>query len=244
MIVDAFKPFSVTPKELVDEVILKYGAKKGAFSGRLDPMACGVTRIYLDDSCKLAPECDKLDKIYRFIMVFGMCSSSCDLLGFPECGISTTPPTHDILDRCIIDGEVVQKQPIHSSLPVRNSKGEKNPLWWWALNGRIDEVKIPSFKRVLYNHKIINISKIPFEVIKKTAIDRIGLIDKKHDFKQYAIIDAWRTLHSDQEFFWSAELQVTVSSGFYIRQLVSDIGTALGVKTITFEIERTGYVKN
>jgi tRNA U55 pseudouridine synthase TruB len=71
-----FKPFGMTPKELVDEYVKIRGAKKGAFSGRLDPMACGVMKIYFDDDCKLANVDDKLNKTYRFVMIFGIGSTS------------------------------------------------------------------------------------------------------------------------------------------------------------------------
>jgi len=81
--IQIYKPYGVTPKEMVDKVLLLTGAKKGSFSGRLDPMACGMINIYLDDSCLTAKPDDKLNKKYRFKMGIGIYSNTNDLLGIP-----------------------------------------------------------------------------------------------------------------------------------------------------------------
>jgi tRNA U55 pseudouridine synthase TruB len=237
-----FKPFGMTPKELVDEYVKIRGAKKGAFSGRLDPMACGVMKIYFDDDCKLANVDDKLNKTYRFVMIFGIGSTSCDLLGFPS--ISTDEGkavTKEMIESCINTGEMIQTQPVHSSFIVKNKDGVRNPLWWWALHNRLDEVDVPSFKRTLYSLEVKSISQKTMNNISATAIERINMIDKEHTFRQDEIIDAWRKTSEINKEFYTAELVASVSSGFYIRQLVSDIGDALHMKTTTFEIERLCY---
>ena len=275
-----FKPYGFTPKEIVDFCIDKYNAKKGAFSGRLDPMACGVMNVYFDSACKQANIDDTLSKSYRFVMCFGLETTSGDLLGFPRSSLrdigasapqrsDTTvggPSLRDItvgdsslrdtvgdkkvtveaLHNAISIGEYMQKQPVHSSLPVAAEQPEvagnkKQPLWWWALHNRLDEIVVPSFKRTLYEYNLIDFSEMRVSDIVNMAINRIDLINRKHMFRQDKIIDAWRQLEATNHLLQVAELQVDVSSGFYIRQLAQDIGGALGVKTVVLEIERTRY---
>lgn len=244
MVKEVFKPYGVTPKEIVDKEVKLRGATKGAFSGRLDPMACGVMKVYFDDECKLANADDKLSKIYRFVMVFGISSTSYDLLGFPSVSeYKQTQITKEMLEAVIKPGEIMQKQPVHSSCIAKNKDGIRNPLWWWALNNRLDEVAIPSFKRTLQSCVVNRVGTMTFGEILETAVHRIGLIDKKHTFKQEEIINAWNNLEISKDFpFYVAELTASVSSGFYIRQLVNDIGDALGIKTVTFEIDRLSYM--
>ena len=268
--ITVFKPYGFTPKEIVDFCIDKYNAKKGAFSGRLDPMACGVMNVYFDSACKQANIDDTLSKSYRFVMCFGLETTSGDLLGFPRSSlrdIGASAPqrsdttvgdsslrdtvgdkkvTVEALHNAISIGECMQKQPVHSSLPVAAKRPEvagnkKQPLWWWALHNRLDEIVVPSFKRTLYEYNLIDFSEMRVSDIVNIAINRIDLINRKHMFRQDKIIDAWRQLEATNHLLQVAELQVDVSSGFYIRQLAQDIGGALGVKTVVLEIERTRY---
>ena len=73
-------------------------------------------------------------------------------------------------------------------------------------------------------------------------INRIDSIKRVNDFNQDFLIQKWENLeHVKNELFPILEINVKVSSGFYIRQLVEDIGKYLDVKTTTFEIERLTY---
>jgi len=141
-------------------------------------------------------------------------------------------------------GDYVQKQPIHSSYVVRNKQNVKNPLWWWAKLNRIDEVVVPSFIRKLFDYKIIKSEYTSIDNIAQLAISRINLIDLKHQFNQLEVIEHWKKNLSNRDEISIIEMEITVSSGFYVRQLVEDIGKELGLKTITIEIERLSYIPN
>jgi tRNA U55 pseudouridine synthase TruB len=78
--------------------------------------------------------------------------------------------------------------------------------------------------------------------IARLAIDRIRLINLKHNFNQLEIIDLWKGFLNNSEDVAIFEMEISVSSGFYVRQLVKDIGIELGLKTITIEIERLSYL--
>ena len=243
-----YKPYGMTPKDVVDFAIKKTGALKGSFSGRLDPMACGCLNIYLDNSCADCKKDEKLDKIYRFKMAIGMSSSSADLLGYPVISIDDEVIVYRLeanicrfLEKLKISG-YLQKQPLLSSYVVKNSDGLKNPLWWWTKHNRIDEIAVVSFPRKLYNYKIVNMDYISICNLAELAIERISLIHPKHDFNQSEIIKKWDNLLSNNNELAIIEMEISVSSGFYVRQLVEDIGIELGIKTITVEIERLAYL--
>jgi tRNA U55 pseudouridine synthase TruB len=241
---EIFKPYGYTPKEIVDKVKEITGAKKGAFSGRLDPMACGCLKVFLNESCKLATVFNQSDKTYEFRFAFHMNSSSGDLLGIPEHKPTMKGIRKDdiiIFLETIKGGNYDQRMPALSSYPVANEKGEKHPLWWWTQNDRLDEVKLPSFKKNLFDYEIIGFSEMMLYDLAQLAIQRISLIDKKQDFNQDVILAYWRHLKTIDKPVVTFEMRATVSSGFYIRQLVKDIGTFLGVDTMTIEIERKNY---
>uniref|UniRef100_A0A6C0KUZ1 tRNA pseudouridine(55) synthase n=1 Tax=viral metagenome TaxID=1070528 RepID=A0A6C0KUZ1_9ZZZZ len=243
-IFEIFKPYGYTPKEIVDKVKSITGAKKGAFSGRLDPMACGCLKIFLNESCKLANKINESDKTYRFSFAFYLTSSSGDLLGIPEYKQSSKGIRKDdiiVFLETIKGGTYDQRMPALSSYQVANEKGEKHPLWWWTQNDRLDEVELPSFKKILYDYELIGFNGISLYELSQLAIQRISLINKKHMFNQDLIMTYWRHLKFIDKPILTFEMKAKVSSGFYIRQLVKDIGTFLGVETLTIEIERLSY---
>jgi len=245
-ILEVFKPFGYTPKEVVEEVKKKTGAKKGAFSGRLDPMACGCIKIFLNDSCKLANTSNKINKTYRFIFACNISSSSGDMLGVPNYKRELKGVRKDdivIFLETIKGGNYDQMMPALSSYQVSNAKGEKHPLWWWTQNERLDEVYLPSFIKTLYKYDIKGFGLISLRNLADLAISRISLIDRKHSFNQDFILNYWRRLKVLPDNILTFEMSATVSSGFYIRQLVKDIGTFIGVGTMTVEIERLFFLK-
>jgi tRNA U55 pseudouridine synthase TruB len=248
--IQVYKPYGLTPKEIVDIVLEKTGAKKGSFSGRLDPMACGIINIYLNESCLTAKPDDKLNKKYRFKMGIGIHSNTNDLLGIPtvvqndEIIIYKIEKSIQKYLEKLKTTDYIQKQPIHSSYVVRNSDNIKNPLWWWAKLNRINEIQVPSFLRQLFDYKLLSSEYNSISSIARLAIERISLIHLKHDFNQLEIIEHWKKQLNNMDEISIVEMEITVSSGFYVRQLVEDIGKELGLKTITIEIERLSYISN
>jgi tRNA pseudouridine55 synthase len=249
---EIFKPFGLTPKDVIDEIIQKTGATKATFNGRLDPMACGCMRIFLDGACRQSQLEMDWDKIYRFKMGLGLESSSHDLLGFPRLGKPMEALSINQIESQMIayldslKTRYVQELPHFSSFRVANHDGIKQPLWWWKKNNKMTEVKIPSFERKLYDFSIIRSNYTHLHHIADVAIERISHVRLNHEFNQQAIIQEWQHLRDSSPASEIAvfEMQVSVSSGFYIRKLVEDIGLQLGLKTITIEIERLCYFQS
>jgi tRNA U55 pseudouridine synthase TruB len=245
-ILDVYKPFGSTPKEMADQVKKITNAKKVAFSGRLDPMAHGILRVFLNNACGSAEKTNYVNKVYKFKFAFGLSTSSGDLLGF--CKIFTQPKPIILEDIVLflkkIQQNYMQKVPVHSSFPVMNKEGEKHPLWWWAKYNRLMEVDIPYFLRKLFSFHIIGFDEICLPDLVSMATERISKISILHEFNQKEIINAWKDTIKENEkiiSFVTFEMCATVSSGFYIRQLVTDIGRHLDIPTTTLEIERIAY---
>lgn len=238
------KPYGSTPKEMLDIVTKETGCKKCAFGGRLDPMACGLMKVFTDDDCRLANQANDEGKRYRFQFIAGIKTTSLDLLGF----ITEYKPKVEIVPEKLEKylqsiqhpNRYIQKVPIHSSYPVRGKDGKKYPLWWWAKEGKINEVEIPSFPKKLFKFNIIQNITRSYQVIATLAKERIELIDKKHNFSQLDILESWGQ-EREPNNFQVFELEVDVSSGFYVRQLVDDIGAHFNIPTATLEIERLAY---
>lgn len=248
----AYKPIGITPKELVDYYLEQlrpfYPMVKGCFVGRLDPMAHGLTKIFLNEKCKEAKDeiLLKSDKQYRFKILIGLSTISNDILGW----ITNSSPitiSKEQLTEALEKMKGINKQelPIHSSFVVRNETGLKNPLWWWTKENRLDEVKRPILERNLYRFSILDETSITIEDLLTTVKSRIDLIDKKHDFNQEGIKKSWDKLvgnFSGTHNFQIIEVEVDVSNGYYIRQLVFELGKLMDVPMLALEIHRIKYL--
>ena len=137
----------------------------------------------------------------------------------------------------------MQTLPHHSSFILKNKKGEKQPLWWWTKENRLNEIQIPSFEKKLYHFEFIKKENVNLQSLSLLAKERIFLIDKKHNFDFTPILKGWKNLEMfDQIIFEEYEFIITVSSGFYVRKLVEDIGLFFNSLTLTTDIERISYM--
>jgi hypothetical protein len=146
----------------------------------------------------------------------------------------------------MIHSRTEQQLPIYSSHPVTNCEGLKQPLWWWKYHNRLDEITVPSFPRSLYRFDVKSVRQMTVRELCETAIERVDKVDRRNKFKQDEIISEWRNLFNNPDYQDNPEIpeitvEVEVSSGFYIRKLVEDIGELLQIPVITSEINRLEY---
>ena len=130
-------------------------------------------------------------------------------------------------------GPFTQKYPHYSSKPV-NGK----PLFQWAREGRLSEIEIPEKTSEIYDIKLLKEYSLSGKEILKQVEERI--IKVKGDFRQQEIIDSWQENLSDknQENFSLITIEVSCSSGTYMRTLSEEIGKKLGVPAIAWKIKR------
>ena len=108
------------------------------------------------------------------------------------------------------------------------------PLWKWSKDNRLDEIIIPKKSVNVKYIKLLNTQKINLNSIKSNIIDTIAKVTG--DFRQTEIIKQWEE-YLDKECYIS-KFEADVSSGFYIRELVKQLGISTNYLGITLNINR------
>jgi tRNA pseudouridine(55) synthase len=202
------------------------------YAGRLDPLVEGLLIILVGEACKTKDEYNKLDKAYEFEILSGVSTDSYDLLGLvTETNFPKTLKTEEVTNYL-----ETNKKTITQNYPPYSSKTfEGKQLHTHAREGSFPAV---SHEVILYDYEFLSEREIKKEELIKTILERIYLVHG--DFRQDEIKKKWiETLGSTSTNFQITKWRVKVSSGFYIRQLVQDIGTHLEIPTVTFYIKRT-----
>lgn len=68
-------------------------------------------------------------------------------------------------------------------------------------------------------------------------MQKIDLV--KGDFRQEEIKEKWKEILANDGKFTIDKIEIEVSSGFYVRQFVSDLAKSFGTPGTTFSIVRT-----
>ncbi len=234
------KPLGKTPLEVIKE-IKGYSKEKYSFAGRLDPMARGTLIILKGLECKQQNLYCNLDKVYTFEILFGFKTDTYDIMGLVESyNILNLKDTNFNINKYI--GKFNQPYPPYSSIIVN-----KQPLWWWSREGRLNEINIPNREIEIYNFEYledikINSSEKILEIIKR----KINRLDKKNhqDFRVPIILNKWENILSKLEFTpIIKKYRAKVSSGTYIRSLANKIGNDLGIGALAFDIHRTEFIQ-
>jgi tRNA pseudouridine55 synthase len=178
-----------------------------------------------------------LDKTYEVELVLGVSTDSYDLLGLPNKPFEIVANiSQNQLEPALatLTGGIHQAYPPYSAVRV-----EGKPLYWWARQGRLNEVKIPVAKRDIYQLSILEIQQLSLEVFSTDLSSRIGQVEG--DFRQPEILHAWDTLLRTTQVasLWNIKLRVACSSGTYVRGLVHQLGQDLGYGAVTRSIVRT-----
>lgn len=240
-IINLYKPISLTPLQVIKifrEKNPEYKNIKIAYAGRLDPMAHGVLVLLVGDECKKRDKYQRLDKEYEFEILFGIETDTYDILGIPKL-VDIDYDHNDILRATSyelrkLNGEYLQQYPAYSSMVVKG-----HPLFWWARQGRLDEIKIPKKKVTIQKIEILSSRQLAVDSILRIISNKIKAVDG--DFRQEEILNTWGKLLAPLEThnLQLIKFHARVSSGTYIRSIASDFGLKLGTGAIAFDILRT-----
>ncbi len=195
------KPLGWTSFDVVAKARKLLGTKRIGHTGTLDPLATGVLVLLTDESTKLVPYLEIADK---------------DYLAFISLGAST--PTLDA------EGPILEIAPAENISPWRveevlekfTGKQMQLPPSYSAIhiNGQRAYDLARAGKEVKLELREVNITRLIL----------LGSMDSMQDAHRY----------SDSQFptqlgeFLTLTLEISVSSGTYIRSLARDIGLALG----------------
>lgn len=237
-IVCIWKPVGITPFEAIqifNKKNPKYRNETISYAGRLDPMAEGVLILLIGKENKNRDKYLKLKKEYESEIILGISTDTYDSLGL------ITDQSLKAVSRKEIEkslksfiGKQNQDYPPYSSKTV-NGK----PLYWWARNKNLNEIKIPNHEIEIYSIKLLNFEKV---FVEKTVSEIIKQIKKvEGDFRQEDIIKSWGKFSKENngKELIKIKIKTSCSSGTYVRGIASSLGEKLKTGAFTYSIKRT-----
>lgn len=230
----AIKQSGETMDQFIKRIILEHNVikiKKLAYTARLDPMAKGKVPILINDECKFIKNKLNTNKTYEFKIMLGINTDTDDILGLitnqmNEIDIEMTNKIKkDILDylKKITDTTFEQNYHHYSTKMLNHKK-----------KGHHDYTT--NHKITFINYEFIKQDEYEYEKWKNKIIAKIENIDKKKNFRQKEIIKQWNDLLLEKISY--IKMKINVSSGFFVRQLIHDISTAINFPLTCYNINR------
>lgn len=220
-----------------------------AYAGRLDPMASGKLLVLIGDECKVQEQYHKLDKAYTFSVLFGVATDTADVLGRIQKSDPSTPTSNAIkIATKKFIGNIELPYPHFSSKTVQGK-----PLHVWTLEGRLNEITIPTNASTVYKLKFLKTQTLTGAEVYAAASQKIESIppvtDSRkalgNDFRRVNVRADWGTFlttYQDTRFV-IADFYCVASSGTYMRTLAEEIAKACGTVGLAFSIHRTAMGK-
>lgn len=235
-----YKPRGETPLQTLEAFQKsrpEYAEEKMTYAGRLDPMAEGVLVALVGDETKNREAYTDLPKEYSFEWIFGLSTDTYDLLGLPEKIDEdfAEPDEDEVADHVRkTAGKLTQAYPPFSSKVV----GGKS-LFSLAKAGKIRESDLPRHEVEIYKTEYLGSKKTAKEDLENFILKTVSSVDG--DFRQKQVMADWknRLSKSNREEYTIHSAKIGVSSGFYVRQFVHDLGVHFKTKAVTFSILRT-----
>jgi tRNA pseudouridine55 synthase len=159
-----------------------------AYAGRLDPMASGKLLILLGEECKNQTDYHGLDKEYEFSVLLGIESDSLDVMGRLLTPISVNKSSdcvrlgmaarddqsEDLIAGCQSNIETVCAEfigQIELPYPRFSAKTvQGKPLHTWTVEGRLDEIIIPTKESEIYELEFIKLENLTRHEVVEQAL--------------------------------------------------------------------------
>jgi tRNA pseudouridine(55) synthase len=235
MILTEYKPIGIT----CGDFIKNYNFNKIAYVGRLDPMAHGLITILTDDDLTLMKEYMLRSKTYIFKFIIGINTDTDDILGLNISDQKNITINIEDIIKYITNHENQFNQKYHNFSSYKPSNkdidGKRKEMWWWSSN-TTETVSVPSRKVIIFNKEIKKIETINGNDFKNKIIENIKKIED-NKFRKEKIIEQWKNYNFNESYI-QFECELSVSSGFYIRQFIKDMSDKLNVKLIVTDINR------
>lgn len=240
-VVNLFKPVGKTPLELIKEFQNQhpeYQNIKLGYAGRLDPMAEGILVVLLGDENLKRKEYERLPKTYEFTIALGIETDTYDILGLTK--TEHINPCNQLLIKEKIQqlipqfiGKHLQEYPPYSS-PRVNGK----PLFYWAREGKLDQICIPKKEINIFNLQLTAEKIISTTDLATYILQRINLV--QGEFRQEKIKKNWQIIFGKNVTkIHTFSFTIECSTGTYIRSISHELGKILGTNAVTLQIIRT-----
>lgn len=237
-VLNIYKRHGETPLQALERYVSlhpEYKEVKMTYAGRLDPMAEGVLVLLTGEKNKEREAYTGLPKEYEFEFMLGVTTDTYDLLG----KVTSTKEVGDISEGDVVrelkkyEGTFEQSYPAYSSKVVDGKQ-----LFEYARAGTIGKIVLPKHSVTVESITLEGTREISREDFLKETIGAIESVTG--DFRQKEIVTLWKKYIEDApEMLTIYKAHVSCGSGFYVRQLVSDVGNTLGTGAVTCRILRT-----
>ena len=242
-LVNLYKPLGLSPLEAIVKTREKLGIANDvpmAFAGRLDPLAEGVLIILIGETCKKAKEYNALDKEYVAEILLGISTDTYDVLGMPQANFQFLISNFQLISNDTIQNTLntlIERSGLHyppySSVPI----GGK-PAWTLARAGKIVESEMPKQKGIIQKSEVKSNKMIRYSNIFSNVEMKVEKV--KGDFRQDEIVRAWQNLGvSGNKKFQVINVNITCTSGTYIRSIAHHLGKTLGMGAVLYSLKRT-----
>lgn len=245
-----FKPLGWTSFDVVNYIKGRFKIKKIGHCGTLDPLATGVLLICTGINTKKISDLQKGSKSYSTKICLGATTQSLDGEYFPlefidinniESINNLTVNTCNTILQDNFEGEIQQVPPIFSAL-----KHNGKPLYTIArgeeklTESEIKQLLVTKTRQVfIFSINCSNISKISIndlpcnkhKLFKSNKQDEI--LAQELQLKNKAVQE-----HKNFNLL-TLSLNITCSSGTYIRSIARDIGVLLNIPSYMIELDRT-----
>lgn len=221
-----------------------------SYAGRLDPMASGKLLVLIGEECKKQSEYHDLDKEYEFSVLFGIASDTGDVLGRLSTETKEFSPhtiTQAHLNKISQDfvGTIEFPYPVFSAKTVAGK-----PLHMWTLEGRLNEISIPTRISTIHALSLTNLASIERTELAASALKKIETIppvtDMRkalgNDFRRVDVRNDWNlvaTSSSLPDTYMIATFLCIATSGTYMRTLAQEIAKRVETIGLAWSIHRT-----
>ena len=158
-----------------------------AYAGRLDPMASGKVLLLLGDECKKQKDYFGLDKEYEFEVLFGASTDTGDVLGLLTNTKSAHPLSSVQPPEVAQIGEVVRGLVGKQTFPYPKFSSKTvqgKPLHMWTLEGKLDEIEIPTTESSIYNLRCTDVRTVSETALRETIFEKINSFTEVTDPKK------------------------------------------------------------
>jgi tRNA pseudouridine(55) synthase len=241
-VIKCWKKIGETPLIMMKRVIKEHGIPdhiKTCYTGRLDPMAQGVSIILTgsQNTSEMKKYCAK-SKTYSFQAILGIETDSYDALG----NITNYSP-HSItqVNEFIANLEKLNGSSYYQEYPAMSAyKYKGKPLWKHQIEGTLPD-KMPGSTRQIYSIKIGKPVNLIVSNYAKECISDINDVKRYcgNSFHSDDKVKQWRTFSTNNYMYlWRITITAKVSSGTYIRSIVVDTARKLNLCAHAFRITR------
>lgn len=237
-VLNLYKRHGETPLQTLERYVASHPEYKGVkmtYAGRLDPMAEGVLILLTGEKNKEREVYTGLPKEYEFEFILGVTTDTYDLLG----KVTSKKEMRDISEADVTrelkkyEGTFEQSYPAYSSKVVDGKQ-----LFEYARSGTIGKIVLPKHSVTVTSVSLEGVRTLSREDFLKETVRAVESV--AGDFRQKEIVSLWKKYIEDApDTLMIYKARVSCGSGFYVRQLVSDIGEALGTGAVTCHILRT-----